>query len=217
MGGRGGFSSFNMDDDSDDFGGFTGFHNMGGSSGPRKAPPVNRELPCTLEELFNGTTKKMKITKTLLNASGKEMKAEKVVTIDIKRGWKAGTKVTFPEEGDEKHGIIPADIIFVIEEKPHSRFVRQGDNLVYTARLYLHQALTGHTVELYTLDNRTLKVPITEVVYPGYQKIVSGEGMPNQKTGAKGDLYIKFDIIFPKSLSDQQKAQIKSVIGTASY
>jgi len=219
MGGKG--FNFNMDgEDSEDFGGFTGFNNMGGSgfsNEPRKAPPVKRELPCSLEELYNGATKKMKITKTLIDASGKEMKAEKVISVEVKKGWKVGTKITFPEEGDEKPGVIPGDIIFVIEEKSHNRFVRQGDNLVYTARLTLAQALTGHTIEILTLDNRTIRVPITEIVYNGYQKLVPNEGMPNQKTLTKGDLYIKFDVIFPRSLTEQQKAQLKSTLSAVSY
>jgi len=60
-------------------------------------------------------------------------------------------------------------------------------------------------------------VSISEIVYPGYQKLVSNEGMPNQKTGAKGDLYIKFEVIFPRSLTDQQKAHLKNTLASASY
>ncbi|XP_074333668.1 uncharacterized protein LOC141671356 isoform X2 [Apium graveolens] len=50
------------------------FTSFGGSrpmsSGPRKAPPVENRLPCTLEELFKGTTKKMKISREIADASG---------------------------------------------------------------------------------------------------------------------------------------------------
>jgi DnaJ family protein B protein 4 len=54
----------------------------------------------------------------------------------------AGTKVTFENEGDEYPGVIPADIIFVLEEKPHPYFVRQGNDLIYTAEITLLQVLT---------------------------------------------------------------------------
>lgn len=37
---------------------------------PRKAEPIERPLPCSLEELFIGTTKKMKITRLILDDSG---------------------------------------------------------------------------------------------------------------------------------------------------
>lgn len=40
------------------------------SSGPRKAPPIERRLPCSLEELYKGTTKKMKISREIADASG---------------------------------------------------------------------------------------------------------------------------------------------------
>ena len=42
---------------------------------------------------------------------------EKVLTIDIKAGWKSGTKITFAKEGDEKTGYLAGDIIFVVQVK----------------------------------------------------------------------------------------------------
>lgn len=38
--------------------------------GTRKAPPIEKTLPCTLEELYKGTTKKMKISREIVDASG---------------------------------------------------------------------------------------------------------------------------------------------------
>jgi len=46
-------------------------------------------------------------------------------------GWKDGTKITFEGEGDESAGVLPADIVFVVKTKPHDRFTRDGDNLLY--------------------------------------------------------------------------------------
>lgn len=40
------------------------------NQGPRKAPPIEKRLPCTLEELYKGTTKKMKISREIADASG---------------------------------------------------------------------------------------------------------------------------------------------------
>lgn len=37
--------------------------------------------------------------------SGRTQRAEKILTIDIQKGWKAGTKITFEKEGDERPGI----------------------------------------------------------------------------------------------------------------
>ena len=37
---------------------------------PRKAAPIENKLPCTLEELYKGTTKKMKISREIADVSG---------------------------------------------------------------------------------------------------------------------------------------------------
>jgi len=187
---------------------------MGGmGGGPRKEKPIMTKLNCTLEELYTGCTKKMKITKTLVDENGKRVQAEKILTLQVKPGWKSGTKITFPEEGDEAPGVIPSDVIFVLEEKPHLYFKRDGDTLIYTANISLAQALTGVKIELPTLDGRRLNVEIRDVISPGFQKIIPGEGMPLQKNPEqKGNLVIKFNIKFPMSLSDEQKKRLKEIL-----
>jgi long-subunit acyl-CoA synthetase (AMP-forming) len=66
--------------------------------------------------------------------------------INIKPGWKKGTKVTFACEGDEGLNLVPADICFVLEEAPHDKFEREANDLVYTAHIPLADALTGKPV-----------------------------------------------------------------------
>jgi DnaJ homolog subfamily B member 4 len=137
----------------------------------------------------------------------------KVLEVAVKPGWKKGTTVTFECEGDEAPGIIPADIQFVIGEKEHATFSRDGNNLVYNARLTLSDALCGTTLRIATLDGRTISVPVAEVVSPGSEKIVRGEGMPIAKSpGTKGDLVIRFAVAFPAYLSDDKKSQLRRLL-----
>ena len=53
-------------------GGADGHHGMhgGGAGRALKAPAIERKLPCSLEELYKGTTKKMKISREIADASG---------------------------------------------------------------------------------------------------------------------------------------------------
>ncbi|XP_010555100.1 PREDICTED: dnaJ homolog subfamily B member 13-like [Tarenaya hassleriana] len=215
-GGRGGsrFSSmFGGDDMFASFGGGGGgsMHHQGGA---RKAAPIENKLPCSLEDLYKGTTKKMKISREIADVSGKTMQVEEILTIDVKPGWKKGTKITFPEKGNEQPGVIPADLVFVIDEKPHSVFTRDGNDLVVTQKVALTEALAGYTVNLTTLDGRRLTIPINNVIHPEYEEVVPKEGMPLQKDPArKGNLRIKFVIKFPARLTVDQKAGIKKLLG----
>lgn len=64
-----------------------------------------------------------------------------------------------------------------------------------------------------TLDGRTVRVPVAEVVSPGYVKVVPGEGMPLSKSPSRrGDLRIKFNVVFPSTLTRAQKDQLKTVL-----
>lgn len=51
------------------------FHSFRSGAGeasnvPRKGAPIERTLPCSLEDLYKGTTKKMKISRDVIDASG---------------------------------------------------------------------------------------------------------------------------------------------------
>ncbi|KAJ7948363.1 DnaJ subfamily B member like [Quillaja saponaria] len=220
MGGMGGggdmrsrFSSGMFGDDV--FGSFGG--GRGGSmnqGAPRKATSIEKRLPCSLEELYKGTTKKMKISREIADRSGKSKQVEEIVTINVKPGWKKGTKITFPEKGNEQPNVLAADLVFIIDEKPHSVFTREGNDLIVTQKISLAEALTGYTVHLTTLDGRNLTIPINNVIHPNYEEVVPKEGMPFQKDPTKrGNLKIKFNIKFPTRLTSEQKAGYKRLLG----
>ncbi|KAI7732413.1 hypothetical protein M8C21_028320 [Ambrosia artemisiifolia] len=181
----------------------------------RKAETVENKLSCSLEELYKGSKRKMQISRIVLDDSGKPGTLEEILTIHIKPGWKKGTKITFPEKGNQEPGAAPGDLIFVIDEKPHDTFKRDGNDLVFTKRITLLDALTGKTIKVTTLDGRNLAIPITEVIKPGHEEVVQNEGMPiSKEPGKKGNLRIKIDIKFPSRLTGEQKSDLKRVLGS---
>jgi len=176
------------------------------STGKRKTATF--ELFLDLEDLYKGVVKKLKIKRT--TRSGVR-EAEKVVEVAVKPGWKAGTKITFANEGDEIGNTGEfQDIVFVIREKRHGLFVRDGSNLLLRNQIPLKDALTGFTMEIPSLDGRIIRVKIDDVINPGFCKIIKDEGMPISKhPGQKGDLIITFEVIFPKTLTKDQKDKIR--------
>ncbi|CAK7322701.1 unnamed protein product [Dovyalis caffra] len=179
-----------------------------------KASPIKATLSCSLEELYQGATKRMKITRHVIGPRGLAQEIEEILTIDTKPGWKKGTKFTFPEKGNEQPNVVAADLIFIVDEKPHPVFTRDGNDLIVTQKISLAEALTGYTVHLTTLDGRNLTIPINNVIHPNYQKVVPNEGMPIQgDLTKKGVLKIKFDIRFPRRVNAEQKAGIRRIFG----
>lgn len=210
-------------DDDDIFGGFTGFGGgrPAGAAPRRRGPPpsgaaragsperatVTVKLPLTLEDLFNGVTKKMKIRRRNRSA----VSEEKILQITVKPGWKAGTKITFSNEGDAQPDGTSQDVVFVIEEKPHSRFKRVDNDLTMDLKLSLKEALTGFSRIVETLDGKKLKVENKSPLNPGHIIRFPGHGMPiSKRPGEKGDLVITIKVDFPTKLTEAQRKAIET-------
>lgn len=191
--------------------GFGGLHGRGAK---KQDAAIERELVLSLEEVFHGCTKKMKISRRVMNEDGLTSSIrDKILTITVKKGWKQGTRITFPQEGDQGPNNIPADIVFIVKDKPHEWFRREGVDLIHSTTISLCHALVGCTIEIHTLDDRVLHIPITDIVHPGYKKTVPGEGMPYaNEPDKKGDLVIEFSIDFPHLLTPEKRSLIRKAL-----
>lgn len=99
-----------------------------------------------------------------------------------------GPNLYFLPQGPNK---IPADIVFIVRQKSHPLYVRQGNDLIYKIQISLEmvslctrgwrehmeavvgkkwtrqlfpQALTGFSVDVETVDGRLLTIPINDIV-----------------------------------------------------
>lgn len=193
----------------------------GGGDGPAaralpKDAPFEMALPCSLEELHSGSVRRMRVGRRRLahgGAPGATVQDSEILTINVGRGWRRGTRVTFPEKGDELPGRIPADVVFVVEERPHERFTREGNDLVTPYRLTLADALCGARVALRTLGGEEVVANVPGPIAPGSEHVLVGLGMPLPRSPDQtGNLRIKFDVVFPTHLDDGVKAQLRALL-----
>lgn len=195
-------------------GGGSPFGGMGGGSsgfsqrrGPPRAEPtvVTLNLKLTLEELFTGATKKMKLSRK--GPTG--IKEDKILEINVRPGWKAGTKITFAGEGDYQSDGQRQTIQFVIEEKAHPVFKRDGNDLKCALPLSFKESLLGFDKEVQTIDGRRISISKSQPVQPNQTLSYPGLGMPLSKSPSqRGNLEISFKVDYPLTLSPTQKAAI---------
>jgi DnaJ family protein B protein 4 len=143
-----------------------------------------------------------------------------MLQIVVLPGWKSGTKVRFPRAGNEQASGDAQDLVFVVEEKPHPKFTRDGNNLRAKIPILLVDALTGSKTPTKTIegiDGKKVNVRIPDgVVKPGQTTTVTGEGMPIRKSTdgrKKGDLIVEWDIVFPEKITSAQKEGVRKVLG----
>mmetsp|Transcript_19260 Transcript_19260/g.26556 ORF Transcript_19260/g.26556 Transcript_19260/m.26556 type:complete len:415 (-) Transcript_19260:291-1535(-) len=136
---------------------------------------------------------------------GKKVNAESLdLEVHIDKGMKHNQKITFAGKAHQAPGVIPGDIVIILQEKPDPdcEFVRHGDDLVLNHQLTLSEALTGYRFALTHLDDRVLIIESMpdDVVKPGGIRIIENEGFPKPKNPfLKGNLYIKFKLVFPEA------------------
>lgn len=213
---------FGMDDGGFSFGGGSG--GFGGGSGgfgggmpggfgqraTRRPEPdtVSMPLAVGLEDLFAGATKKMKLNRKGADGS----KESKILEVKIKPGWKAGTKINFANEGDYQTECQARQTVqFVIEERPHAIFKRDGNDLIATVRLSFKESLLGFDHEITTLSGRKINISRSTPVQPTSTNRYPGLGMPiSKEPGRFGDLIVNYKIDFPVHLTPQQKEAIKT-------
>lgn len=76
---------------------------------------VERPLPVSLEEMFSGVKKRMKITAKTFDPSGKQVMKDNILEVPIKAGLKKGSKIKFKGVGDQVEG-GRQDLHFVVDE-----------------------------------------------------------------------------------------------------
>lgn len=211
---------------------FNNFRKNGGFSEPMRTI-VTVDLSVTLEELYTGTMKKLKIKR---KTATQNKPKEQVLEVNILPGYKDGTRITFPNEGDDN-----SDLVFIVRQLPHERFVRNGANLLSKLRISLLDALVPNNEIFFTHlngqkiglnkyflqpassssnNNNNNNAPIRKTIKPNQKLVLREMGMPRfggmdqlLNKAPFGDLLIEIEIVFPEKLTREQMDLITKALG----
>lgn len=116
--------------------------------------------------------------------------------VKIPEGIEDGQKIRAKGKGKSYQG-QKGDLILKINVASNPDYERNGDTLIKSFDLPLKAALFGGKVEVKTIHKDiTLKVPQNTKQNQRFR--VKELGVLNRKTGIKGDLYLKANIVLPK-------------------
>ncbi|KAF5745906.1 DnaJ subfamily B member 11 [Tripterygium wilfordii] len=135
------------------------------------------------------------------------------VTVDIEKGMQDGQEVVFYDDGEPIIDGEPGDLRFRVWTAPHDTFRREGNDLHTTVTITLVQALVGFEKTTKHLDEHLVDIGTKGITKPKEVRKFKAEGMPLHFSNKKGDLYVTFEVLFPTSLTEEQKAKIKEVLG----
>jgi DnaJ family protein A protein 2 len=183
--------------------------------------------------VFRGKTVRVGINRTVLapdaggglvdSRTGKRYSRRQdrdVLEVTLDRGAREGQRIVFAGKGDVQPGLLPGDVVFVVQVAPHATFQRQGADLVMKREVTLLEALAGVAFPLPTLGGGVVlvKSPPGLVLKPGTVLELPGEGLPVLgHSQVKGSVFVKFEVAFPErcDITPQMKRILEGVLKTA--
>eukprot|EP01130_Rhizamoeba_saxonica_P010177 TRINITY_DN4170_c0_g1_i1.p1 TRINITY_DN4170_c0_g1~~TRINITY_DN4170_c0_g1_i1.p1 ORF type:complete len:405 (+),score=112.07 TRINITY_DN4170_c0_g1_i1:294-1508(+) len=144
----------------------------------------------------------------------KVVKQTKIIEIEVDKGVDEGKKIIVRGEADEKPGYQTGDLVFVIQQKEHDVFERSGEHLIMSKTISLVDALTGFSFKIEHLDGREVLINIkkNDIIKDEDVREIPDLGMPvHTRPFQFGLLYVKFNVEFPETLSDNQIGTLRGI------
>jgi len=138
----------------------------------------------------------------------------RVVSVSIPPGVHDGQAVRVPGEGEPgSHGGPRGDLHVVLRLEEHELFDREDDDLVLRMPLSFTQLALGAEVQVPTLDGEE-SLTIDPGTQHGHVFRMRSKGLPNLRSGRRGDLLVVTLVEVPKKLSDEQEQLLRDFAAT---
>ena len=169
-------------------------------------------LTISFNEAYNGCNKPIVVNRkiTVNNVIGHE---KETLYIPIPKGIDANEIITLSNKGNVyiTNGLIShSNIKIIICLLNHELFERIGLDIIFIKTITLKEALLGFTFNLNHINNKNFKITCSEVIHFNYEKLVPNMGFVRDTF--IGNLIIKFNIIFPPSISLESKKLLEKAL-----
>ena len=161
------------------------------------------------------------ITEKCDTCSGKgRVPKQRTLTVKIPAGIKDGQAVRIqgegeppsPEQSPDGQG-VRGDLHVVVRVREHDLFERNNDDLVVEMPVSFTQAALGAHVEVPTLEEKA-SIMIPKGTQHGKILKINGAGLPNLRSGRRGDIVLIAQVVIPKKLSDKQEQLLREFAET---
>lgn len=138
-------------------------------------------------------------------------KRDEEIRIVVPAGVADGEMIRMPRMGEAVAGGSAGDLYVKIHVREDRAFAREGNDLITILPIKLTDSLLGGDYRIKTLDGEeSLTVPAG--VAHGEMLRIRGRGVPLGR-GARGDLFVRINIEFPKKLSKHARELIEKLRG----
>jgi molecular chaperone DnaJ len=139
------------------------------------------------------------------------VKQEEIINISIPPGVSEGMQLSLSGKGNAApRGGISGDLIVLVEETPHPKLIRDGNNLLLDHYISFPQAVMGTSIEVPTLEGKA-RIKIEPGTQGGKVLRLKGKGLPSVNVYGRGDLLVNINIWTPQQISKEEKEILESL------
>jgi len=155
-------------------------------------------LDVTLEDIYIGALKKVKVTKKMPNGKTKN----EMVSVRVKVTSETGDCISVPGAGNHithngKASSEPGDAVFIVNVKDHPIYTRKGPDLFTTVNITYDEAINGFKKILKGVDKKNITINIKKLNRSTDVHIVKGRGLRKGGAGLNfGNVHVSFVILF---------------------
>uniref|UniRef100_A0A6C0H4Y2 J domain-containing protein n=1 Tax=viral metagenome TaxID=1070528 RepID=A0A6C0H4Y2_9ZZZZ len=168
-------------------------------------------LALNYNEAYNGCNKPINVERKINvnNIIGHE---KETLYVQIPKGIDNNEIITLVNKGNSyvNNGVSHSNVKIIIQLIPHELFERNGLDIIFIKSISLKEALLGFSFMLNHINSKSYNITCTEIIHFNYEKIKPAMGF--MRDSFVGNLIIKFNIIFPVSLSLETKKQLATLL-----
>jgi molecular chaperone DnaJ len=123
----------------------------------------------------------------------------------IPPGVRDGERLRVVRKGDVgARGGAPGDLYVEVHVEPHALFRREGDDVLLTVPVAIHEAALGARIDIPTVDGpaRLRVLPGTQA---GQRFRLRARGVPTARAAHRGDLIVEIRLVLPAVLDERAK------------
>ena len=168
-------------------------------------------LPLNYTEAYSGCNKPVIVDRKIIvnNVVGHE---KETLYVQIPKGIDNNEIIILYNKGNSylNNSVSYSNVKIIIQLKQHELFERNGLDIIFIKSISLKEALIGFSFMLNHINNKNYNITCNDIIHFKYEKITNNMGF--MRDNFVGNLIIRFNIIFPTSLSLENKKLLTNIL-----
>jgi DnaJ-class molecular chaperone len=132
--------------------------------------------------------------------------------ITLPAGIDNGSKLKFDNLGDNTQtDLTRGDLYVHITVVDNPIFSREGDNLRMAVTINCFDAILGTEKLVNTIDGKKFNVKVPAGTQAGTVLSLAGQGVPNIRSGTRGNLLVTVNVLIPTNLSTEDLGIVRGL------